>query len=409
LGLFALLMLVPLALIGALVVALNTGKEQLGKDVISDQNRQNSAQSGTSDDAGAGVSARPHLVRIGTFDQPLYVTAPPGDRRRIFVVEQPGRIRVIDRGKVKAQPFLDISGRVTSGGERGLLSMAFAPDYRKSGRFYVDYTDRNGDTRIQEFRRSPGNADRADPGSARQILFQRQPYANHNGGLVLFGPDGHLYVGMGDGGSGGDPENRAQDLGTMLGKILRIDPKRSGAGGHTSPASNPFAGGRGGRNEIYSYGLRNPWRFTFDRANGDLYIGDVGQETREEIDYVARGKGRGVDFGWSCFEGTRRYDSSRRCPDPRAPVLDYGRSHGECSVTGGVVVRDPALRALAGRYLYGDFCRGQVRSFKISGGRATGDKALGLRQVDQLSSFGEDARGRVYITSLSGPVYRLAG
>jgi glucose/arabinose dehydrogenase len=403
-------MLIPLALIAALVIVLDEGKEELGRDVIADQNRQNGARSGGGDDAGNGATAaaKPRLVRVGTFDQPLYVTAPPGDRNRVFVVEQPGRIRVIDRGRVQRRPFLDVSGRVVAGGEQGLLSMAFAPDYRTSGRFYVNFTDRNGDTRVQEFRRSKRNANRADSRSPRQILFVRQPYPNHNGGLVLFGPDGHLYVGMGDGGSGGDPENRAQNLESLLGKLLRIDPRRSGAG-HTSPASNPFAGGRAGRNEIYAYGLRNPWRFSFDRANGDLYIGDVGQDAREEISYARRGQGRGVNFGWSCFEGNRRYDSSRSCPNSRAPVLDFGRGNGECSVTGGVVIRDPALGGLRGRYLYGDYCRGQVRSFRVSGGRATGDGPLGVRRVEELSSFGEDSRGRVYITSLSGPVYRLAG
>jgi glucose/arabinose dehydrogenase len=406
LSLFAVALLVPLGLIAALVLALDEGQEELAQDVMAGPERQ-----GGGADAAAGgdegrAAARPRLVRIGTFDQPLYVTAPPGDRRRIFVVEQPGRIRVIDRGRVQGRPFLDISSRVVSGGEQGLLSMAFAPDYARSGRFYVNFTDRNGDTRVQEFRRSRGSRNRADSGSARPILFQRQPYANHNGGLVLLGPDGHLYVGMGDGGSGGDPENRAQDLETLLGKLLRIDPKRSGAG-HTSPRSNPFAGGRAGRNEIYALGLRNPWRFSFDRATGDLYIGDVGQSAREEISHVRRGQGRGVNFGWSCFEGEQRFDRSRSCPGARGPVLDFGRGNGECSVTGGVVVRDPALPSLAGRYLYGDYCRGQVRSFKVSNGRATGDRPLGVRRVEELSSFGEDASGRVYVTSLAGPVYRL--
>jgi glucose/arabinose dehydrogenase len=367
------------------------------------------APAATATAAPEATIARPglRLKRIGMFADPVYVTAPPGDRAHVFVVEQGGTVRIVRRGKKLGRPFLDISGRISSGAERGLLSMAFAPDYASSGLFYVYYTAPDGDIRIVEYRRA--SAERADAGSARVVLSVTHPESNHNGGLVLFGPDGHLYVGLGDGGAGGDPENRAQDLNTMLGKILRIDPRRSGRGGHTSPASNPFAGGRAGRNEIYSYGLRNPWRFSFDRANGDLYIGDVGQDAREEISYVARGQGRGVNFGWSCFEGARRYDGSRRCPGARPPVLDFDRSNGECSVTGGVVIRDPGLRSLAGRYVYGDFCRGQVRSFRISGGRATGDAPLGVRRVEQLSSFGEDARGRVYITSLSGPVYRLAG
>jgi glucose/arabinose dehydrogenase len=345
------------------------------------------------------------LKRIGSFDAPLYVTAPPGDRKRVFVVGQDGQIWVLVNGKRAKRPFLDISGLITSGGEQGLLSMAFAPDYARSGRFYVDYTDRNGNTRVQELKRSRRSPNRADRSSRRQVLFVDQPFANHNGGLLLFGPDRLLYIGMGDGGDAGDPFNNAQRLDTLLGKILRIDPRRSGSRAYSTPRSNPFVG-RAGRDEIYAYGLRNPWRFSFDRANGDLYIGDVGQDRREEIDYAQRGAARGRNYGWSCFEGTRRYDDSRNCPGAVAPVLDYGRSSGECSVTGGVVVRDPRLPALTGRYLYGDFCRGQVRSMRIAGGQATGDASLSLT-VPSLSSFGEDARGRVYLTSLNGPVFRL--
>jgi glucose/arabinose dehydrogenase len=224
--------------------------------------------------------------------------------------------------------------------------------------------------------------------------------------LNLFGPDRLLYIGLGDGGSGGDPQNRAQNLDTLLGKILRIDPRRSGSKPYRSPTSNPFVG-RSGRDEIYAYGLRNPWRFSFDRETGDLYIGDVGQNRFEEVDYARRGKARGRNYGWSCFEGKSRYDSSRSCPNPISPVLTYPLTGGNCAVSGGVVVRDPALPQLTGRYVYGDTCRGQIRSFRIEGGNATDDRALGVR-VSNLSSFGEDARGRVYLTSLDGPVYRLA-
>lgn len=343
------------------------------------------------------------LVPIGHFDSPLYVTAPPQDRRRLFVVEQTGRIRVLVDGKRRARPFIDLSRDITSGGEQGLLSMAFAPDYARSGRFYVDFTDRSGNTRVQEFRRSKSNPDRADRSSRRAILFIRQPYPNHNGGLLLFGPDGYLYVGHGDGGSEGDPHNYAQNLDSLLGKILRIDPR---PGARRSPPSNPFVG-KPGRDEIYAYGLRNPWRFSFDRNTGALYIGDVGQGTREEIDYEPRGAASGRDFGWSCFEGRHRYSLSRRCPNPIPPVLDYGRGGGECAVTGGVVVRDGRLPRLLGRYVYGDYCTGKLRSFRIVDGKATDDRALGLT-VSSLSSFGEDSRGRVYATSLNGPVYRLS-
>jgi glucose/arabinose dehydrogenase len=236
-------------------------------------------------------------------------------------------------------------------------------------------------------------------------MVMSDPYPNHNGGLLLFGPDRLLYIGTGDGGSAGDPENRAQNLNSLLGKILRIDPRAGGSSPYRSPNSNPFVG-RAGRNEIYAYGLRNPWRFSFDRRTGDLYIGDVGQGTLEEIDFAPRGEARGRNYGWSCFEGRRPFDGSRNCPGASPPVHQYGRAGGACSVTGGVVVRDPGLPALAGRYVYGDYCAGRIRSFRIQGGRATGDRAHDLR-VAELSSFGEDARGRVYATSLNGPVYRL--
>jgi glucose/arabinose dehydrogenase len=401
LRLFFALLLVPLALTGGLVLLLRSGKSEVRERVAPN----------TGDGARGGAATAPprsargvRLVRIGTFQSPLYVTSPPGDKRRVFVVEQTGKIRVLVGGKRVRRPFLDLSTDIVSGGEQGLLSMAFAPDYAHSRRFYVDFTDRNGNTRVQQFLRSKRSPNRADRSSRRQVLFVAQPYPNHNGGLLLFGPDRLLYVGLGDGGSAGDPENRAQNLNSLLGKILRIDPKPGG--GYDSPPSNPFVG-RSGRDEIYTYGMRNPWRFSFDRKTGDLYIGDVGQNAREEIDYAKRDGARGRNYGWSCFEGKHRYDSQRSCPGAVAPVLDYGHSNGECSVTGGVVVRDPRLPSLAGRYLYGDYCRGQVRSLRIEGGGATSDRSLGLH-VASLSSFGEDARGRVYATSLDGPVYRLS-
>jgi glucose/arabinose dehydrogenase len=345
------------------------------------------------------------LKRVGNFDQPIYVTAPPGDRKRIFVVEKGGRIQLLVNGTRVDRPFLDLSEFVSTGGEQGLLSMAFAPDYGISGRFYVNFTDVRGDTRVQEFHRSKGSPNRANKATRRPVLFVDQPFENHNGGLNLFGPDGYLYIGLGDGGAAADPDNRAQNLDTLLGKILRIDPRRSGSKRYRSPQSNPFVG-RAGRNEIYAYGLRNPWRFSFDRKTGSMYIGDVGQNDFEEIDYAPRGAARGKDFGWSCFEGTARFDTSRSCPNPVKPVLTYSLEGQNCAVTAGVVVRDPRLPQLAGRFLYGDFCAGQVRSFRISDGRAGDDRAVGVN-VSQLSSFGKDALARVYLASLDGPVYRL--
>jgi glucose/arabinose dehydrogenase len=346
------------------------------------------------------------LVRVATFDNPVYVTAPPGDRRRQFVVEQGGRIMVVRGGRKLATPFLDISGRVTAGGEQGLLSMAFAPDYDASGLFYVYYTDNAGDQRIVEYRRA--SADRADPGSARVVMVMQDSESNHNGGLLLFGPDDLLYVGTGDGGGGGDqhgPRGNAQRLNTLLGKILRIDPRPSGGRPYSVPPSNPFAGRSGARPEIFSYGLRNPWRFSFDRRTGDIVIADVGQGDVEEVSFVRNGSGR--NFGWRPFEGRRRYTPGESAPGHVRPVIQRFHSDGYCSITGGVVVRDPGLPALRGRYIFGDLCRDRLETARLSPRRARAQRLTRLR-VSQVSSFGEDARGRVYAVSLDGPVYWLA-
>ncbi len=351
------------------------------------------------------------LVGVGTFDTPVYVTAPPGDTRRIFVVEQGGTIRVITGAKRRARPFLDIRGKVINGGEQGLLSVAFAPDYAKTRRFYVNYTDRAGTQSVVEYRRSASSRDRADAGSARLLLRYDDEESNHNGGLVAFGPDKMLYIGTGDGGGANDQHGErgnAQNLGSLLGKLLRIDPRRSGGRAYRVPPSNPFVGRSGARGEIYSYGLRNPWRFSFDRRTGDLTIGDVGQNAVEEIDFAKKGAARGANYGWRPFEGTRR-NVQEPAPDAVAPVIELSHGDGNCSITGGYVVRDAGVPALLGRYVYGDFCDGRLRSATLSAGSAQGDRAIpGLAKVEQLSSFGEDARGRVYVTSLSGPVYRLA-
>ncbi len=322
------------------------------------------------------------------------------------MVEKTGRIQVVRDGKLVSTPFLDLSDQVSTGGEQGLLSLAFAPDYRKSGLLYVDYTDTAGDTRVVEYRRSSSDPLVADPQSAREVLVVDQPYSNHNGGLVVFGPDDLLYIGLGDGGSANDPERRGQDLSTLLGKILRIDPRPSGGRLYSIPDSNPFVGRSGARPEIYSYGLRNPWRFSFDSLTRALAIGDVGQVQFEEVDLVARGDGRGANFGWSAYEGFTRFNDDQEAPNAVPPVLVYTHEVG-CSITGGYVVRDRSLPTLYGRYLYGDYCAGQLRSFPATpGGRADDDRPLGL-EIPQLSSFGEDNAGHVYATSLEGPVYRL--
>jgi glucose/arabinose dehydrogenase len=399
---FLALLLIPLLMIGGLVLAIRGGKSEVADQVSTDTTGSPTSSGAGKSATGAAGSVR--LVRIGTFKSPLYVTSPPGDRKRVFVVEQGGKVYVLVNGKRRRSPFIDLTSDIVSGGEQGLLSIAFAPDYKTSGRFYVDFTDRNGNSRVQQFLRSSSNPNQANRSSRRQVLFVKQPYPNHNGGQLQFGPDKLLYIGFGDGGSEGDPQNRAQNLDSPLGKILRIDPKPSG--GYSSPSSNPFVG-KSGLDSIYAYGFRNPWRFTFDDKTGDLYIGDVGQNLYEEIDYAPKGTALGVNYGWSCFEGRHGYKVSRHCPNPKFPVLETSHSGGNCSITGGYLVRDPNLPSLDGRYLYGDYCAGNIRSFKIDGGKAASDRSLGLH-VSTLTSFGVDGRGRIYVTSQDGPVYRLS-
>lgn len=360
----------------------------------------------------AESAAAPRLQRVGSFEQPLFVDAPPGDRSRAFVVEQTGKIRIIKGGKPLDRPFLDVSQKITAGGEQGLLGLAFAPDFAQSRRFYVHYSAKeDGGTRIVEYRASASDPDVADAGSARLVLRQDQPEANHNGGAIRFGPDGLLYIGLGDGGGGGDQHGRrgnGQSLSTKLGKILRIDPRQDGDRPYSVPADNPFATRSGAAPEIYSYGLRNPWRFSFDAATGDIAIADVGQDQVEEIDFARKGRAKGVNYGWRVWEGRKRYAPGESAPGAVFPVIQKLHSDGWCSITGGVFVRDRALgSALQGRYVYGDFCQGQVRVAKLRAGRATNDRPLGVARVENLSSFGTDGQGRVYVTSLSGPVYRL--
>ncbi len=356
---------------------------------------------------GSQPSGGVALEEIGEFEDPVFVTQPKGDTA-LYVVEQTGQIiRITPSGKKST--LLDISGEIIAGGEQGLLSVAFAPDYVRSGLFYVDYTNTNGDTRVVEYE-TDSKSGKADPRSARTLLEVPQPFSNHNGGLLLTDDEGNLLVGLGDGGSAGDPDRNAQDLEALLGKILRIDPdaQRSGGEEYGVPKDNPYAGNGDARPEILALGLRNPWRFSFDSKTGALWIGDVGQNSLEEID-VLPDPGQDANFGWSAFEGTEPFNSDQEAPDAIDPVLEYGRDQG-CSVTGGYVVRDRSLDSLYGRYLYADFCQGQLRSFDAelaeSEGRAQDDEAVGL-QVPSISSFGEDQRGRVYAVSLDGPVFRL--
>jgi hypothetical protein len=331
---------------------------------------------GGGDDASGRVEAGVHLHRIGTFESPTYLTAPPGDKRRLFVVEQAGTIREVRDGHKLSKPFLDIRSRVQAGGERGLLSMAFAPDYAKSRLYYVYYTGRDGDLHIQEL-----------PTGRELIRIEHSTYPNHNGGQLEFGPDGRLYAGTGDGGGGGDPFRNAQNPSRLLGKILRFDTARR------TP-------------EIWAIGLRNPWRFSFDRATGDVVIADVGQDEYEEVDSVRRGRLHGENFGWPKYEGFHAYYGGS-VGNYVKPVIE--RSHsgdGYCSITGGYIVRDRSVKALYGRYVYGDYCQSQLRWAKLRAGRASSGGRLGV-SVPALTSFGQDARGQVYALSQNGPVYRL--
>jgi len=353
---------------------------------------------------------RLQLTKIGDFARPVYVTAPPGDPNHLFVAEQRGTVQQVVDGQVQPTPFLDVTDQVLEVNERGFLGIAFAPDYATSGRVYVDYTDRtgNGNVNVVEFRLTDRYSDWLDPYSARQILEIDKPWENHNAGMLQFGTDGYLYVAVGDGDSGvvNPPGAFAQTLDDLLGDILRIDPLHpSEQLPYSIPDSNPFAGRTGARPEVWDYGLRNPWRFWIDSVTGDLYIGDAGEGEREEIDHVPGNKG-GLNFGWPCFEGTVTAPTTQTCADPIGPVYDYDHGAGRCAVIGGVVVRDPRLPSLAGRYLFGDYCDGKLHSMLVDGNKATDATDLGLT-VPTLDSFGVDGLGRVYVTATDGGVYRL--
>jgi len=354
--------------------------------------------------AGTGVGLQ-EVVSGLSF--PLYLTAPAGDLARLFVVEKTGGIRIVKDGVLLPDPFLDLSAQVSSGSEQGLLGLAFDPEYATNGRFLVHYTDLAGNTALSRFQVS-ADPDRADPASEQVILTATQPAPNHNGGQVAFGPDGFLYLGLGDGGSSGDPEGRGQDLSDLLGSILRIDVRAGDP--YTVPADNPFVGNPNARPEVWSYGLRNPWRFSFDRSNADLYIGDVGESGVEEIDVstAADGAGRGVNYGWSILEGSQCFQSPG-CDRTglTLPVLEYGHPEG-CSVTGGYVYRGSTIPAVQGHYFYSDLCQKWVRSFRYAGGVATEETSWPtLSTGGTIVSFGEDAAGELYILEAGGRVSRI--
>ncbi|XXT23027.1 PQQ-dependent sugar dehydrogenase [Sorangium sp. So ce429] len=349
-------------------------------------------------DAGSGVKLS---VFARGLDAPVALTFAPGDtRERLFVVEKPGRVRILAGGRVQGAPFLDVSALVSTGDEQGLLGLAFHPRYADNGRFFVNYTDRRGDTRVVEYRAAQGDPDRADPATARELLHIEQPYSNHNGGHLAFGPDGKLYVGTGDGGKRDDPHGHGQNRGSLLGKMLALDVNGPG---QERPAP-----------EIVQIGLRNPWRYSFDRKTGDLYIADVGQNRFEEVHVVPVDRIAGHNFGWNVVEGDghclRGLSCSREGLTP--PVMEYPHDDG-CSITGGFVYRGAELPELDGLYFYADYCTALLRSLRWKDGRATEptdwkpildpDNAL-----SRVTSFGEDAAGELYVLSQDGEIYRFA-
>ncbi|MEA2374176.1 MAG: hypothetical protein QOD53_639 [Thermoleophilaceae bacterium] len=370
----------------------------------------------------AAAAAAVQLTPFGQVSKPMYVTAPPGDAHRVFVAEKDGGIAIVRDGVTLPAPFLVVPGTAFAD-ERGLLSMAFAPDYAQSGRFYVFYAGlRNGDAsdpgdelHVDEYRRSAGDPDRADPATRRTVLtIDHRGAVHHNGGQLQFGPDGYLYISTGDGGYVPDSAN-PQSTAVLLGKLLRIDPRQAGPDPYSVPPDNPFVGVPGARPEIWAYGLRNPYRFSFDRATGDLAFGDVGQDTWEEIDFAPQGTGAGVDYGWDCKEGMHdNANLSSPCTPSGTyvpPVFEYGHRAESCggAVIGGYVVRDPDLGPMVGRYLYADFCSGEVHSQLLATPAASDDRLEAT--IEGPTSFGEDACGhlflitRVEVRRLTGSTY----
>ncbi len=371
----------------------------------------------------APVSARADLTLTtelisDAFSQPIFLCSPPGDLNRLFVLEQKsGLVRIIKNGSLLSTPFLNVSSLLEAdGSEEGLLGMAFHPDYALNGYFYIYYTGTNGNIFVARYQVSTGNPDIANSGSAQIVITIPHPgAANHNGGMIAFGPyDGFLYIGTGDGGGSGDTNNDAQNGETLLGKILRLDV--DGGNPYAIPPDNPFIGLTDTLPEIWAFGLRNPWRYGFDRATGDLYIGDVGQGVWEEIDFQPASSPGGENYGWRCYEGNHSYNTSGCAPAANYifPIHEYSHSSGNCSISGGYVYRGCAVPDLDGTYFYADFCTGRVWSFRYDGQGITGflDRSAeldppGAPTIDNVSSFGEDARGEIYIVDYDGEIYKI--
>jgi glucose/arabinose dehydrogenase len=358
--------------------------------------------------AAGHAAAALRLQKLGNFAEPTYVAGAPAFRQLLYVVEQDGKVVVLRSGHRLSKPFLDISGRVSCCGERGLFSIAFDPKFGTDHLLYAYYTNRQGNIEIDEFHAPSGT--RVDQSTRRKVIVIPHPgQSNHNGGQLQFGPDGYLYAGTGDGGGSGDTFDNARHLNVLLGKLLRIDPHRRAGHPYTVPASNPFVG-KPGRDEIYAYGLRNPYRFSFNRQANALAIADVGQDTEEELDYTKVQRASGANFGWPRWEGDLPFDVTRPDPNPNPPfpvfpVLTYTHSSG-CAIIGGYVVHDPGLPSLRGRYVYTDLCSGVIRSVVPRQGQATGARTTGL-SLNVPGSFGEGPTGRLYVASQAGPVYRI--
>jgi glucose/arabinose dehydrogenase len=350
--------------------------------------------------AGVRVAVEPVVDGI---EAAVFVTSANDGSGRLFVAGQGGVIRIVENGALRPEPFVDLSDRITAGGERGLLGLAFPPGFGpERPDVFVHYSDTNGDTTISRFAVDPADPDRLDPSTERIILTQDQPYPNHNGGWIGFDPDGMLLIALGDGGAGGDPENRASDLGTILGKLLRIDViGAAGGDAYSIPADNPFVGRTGARGEVLHYGLRNPFRDSIDLETGDLWIGDVGQGEWEEID-VARAGASGLDFGWRRWEGRHCYDTAAGCVEDGVtmPVAEYSHADG-CSVIGGVVYRGERIPALRGAYLFSDFCSGTL--WAIDATPEDEQTPIVLASTGRsISSIGIDEDGEVWLTDLGG-------
>lgn len=347
---------------------------------------------------------------VSGLNRPLYVTHAGDGSGRLFIVDQGGNIRIVQNDALLPTPFLDVSGLISPAAlssdytERGLLGLAFHPDYAENGLFYINYTDQSGNTVVSRYHVSADDPNRADATSATPLLYVQQPYANHNGGHMAFAPDGYLYISFGDGGSGGDPQGNGQNLGTLLGAILRIDVNNTDE--YAIPPDNPFVGVDGTRPEIWAWGVRNVWRFSFDRATGDLFLADVGQNQWEEVSFQPASSPGGENYGWNAFEGTHTYSGDAPASDTVDPILEYDHGNGRCSITGGYVYRGEAIPALQGYYFYGDWCTGTIWAARQDNA-GTWQASVSLESGRSIGSFGEDEAGELYLVDYGGAVLRF--